>query len=172
MTRAPNTRHQWTAGQIPDQTGRIFVITGANSGLGYEMTLQLARRGAHVVMAVRNADRGRAAAARIAGEFPAARLDVRDIDLGDLDSVRTFADWLHAEGVPIDVLVNNAGIMMPPYSRSPQGFERQFATNHLGHFALTGLLLDAFRGERDPRIVTVTSFVHKRGRLDFDNLDG
>lgn len=172
MTRTPRATPKWTADQAPGQTGRTFVITGANSGLGFEMTRQLARRDAHVVMAVRNLDRGRSAAARITGEFPAARLDVRDIDLGDLDSVQTFADWLHAEGLPIDVLVNNAGIMMPPYLRSPQGFESQFATNHLGHFALTGLLLDAFRGERDPRIVTVTSFMHKRGAVDFDNFDG
>ncbi|MBA3379197.1 MAG: SDR family NAD(P)-dependent oxidoreductase [Chloroflexia bacterium] len=172
MTRTPHIRPQWTADQVPDQTGRTFVVTGANSGLGYEMTQQLARRGAHVVMAVRNLDRGQAAAARITAELPAARLDVRRIDLGDLDSVRSFADRLHADGVAIDVLVNNAGIMMPPYSRSPQGYERQFATNHLGHFALTGLLLDAISGERDPRIVTVTSFLHKMGTLDFDNLDG
>lgn len=166
------TENSWTADRIPDLTGRTFIVTGANSGLGLATTGQLARRGAHVIMAVRNEAKGRQALAGIADAQPGASLELRSLDLADLDSVRAFADRLHTDGVRVDVLVNNAGIMMPPRSLSPQGHESQFASNHLGHFALTGLLLDLIEAGTDPRVVTVSSGLHKRGSIHFDDLTG
>ncbi|MCT2588795.1 SDR family oxidoreductase [Streptomyces sp. N2-109] len=171
-TAASQTRPRWSAAEIPDQTGRTALITGANSGLGLETTRQLARRGAHVIMAVRNQRKGEDAARRLRDEIPGARLQLRALDLADLDSVRSLAADLRSEGAVIDVLVNNAGIMGAVRSLSPQGHESQFATNHLGHFALTGLLLDTLPSGPDPRIVTVTSFTHSRGRIDFEDLSG
>jgi NAD(P)-dependent dehydrogenase (short-subunit alcohol dehydrogenase family) len=162
----------WTAADIPDQTGRTVVVTGANSGLGLATTEQLAMHGAHVVMAVRDEARGRVAASGLASRSPGSRLEVRRVDLADLDSVRHFADRVRADGVRVDVLVNNAGLMFPPHRLSPQGHEIQFATNHLGHFALTGLLLDVLRAGHDPRVVTVTSTMHRRGRIRFEDLTG
>jgi NAD(P)-dependent dehydrogenase (short-subunit alcohol dehydrogenase family) len=160
---------RWTADQIPDQTGRTFLITGANSGLGYAMTRELARRGGRVIMAVRSASKGEQALARISGEQPGAPVELRTLDLSDLDSVRTFAAQFDE---PLDVLVNNAGVMMPPRQLSPQGHEIQFATNHLGHFALTGLLLDRLRTDHDARVVTLSSGMHKQGHIHFDDLTG
>ncbi|MQM26780.1 oxidoreductase [Glycomyces albidus] len=159
---------KWSSADIPDQSGRVFLVTGAGSGLGLETARAVARRGARVVMAVRNTAAGEAAAAQIADEVPGADLEVRKLDLVDLDSVRAFAESFDSG---LDVLVNNAGIMTPPRSLSPQGHESQFATNHLGHFALTGLLLDRFQGP-DPRVVTVSSLAHRHGRIHFDDLTG
>ncbi|OAQ53393.1 hypothetical protein HTG_07905 [Natrinema mahii] len=159
----------WTADDIPDQSGRTIVITGANSGIGLEATRELARNGARVIMACRSAERGADAADDIRGEIPGADLRVEACDLGDLASVRDFAARLEAE---IDVLVNNAGVMAIPRSETADGFETQFGVNHLGHFALTGLLLENLHihEEPDSRIVTVSSGVHERGRIDFDDL--
>ncbi|MFD7492317.1 oxidoreductase [Streptomyces sp. NPDC059832] len=167
------TRQQhWTTEQIPDQTGRVCVVTGANSGLGLATTRALALRGGHVILAVRDEEKGRRAAAEIAAEQPDADLEVRRLDLADLDSVRAFADRLRADHPRLDVLVNNAGVMAPPRSLSAQGHELQFACNHLGHFALTGLLLDLLSVGRDPRVVTVSSPNHRQGRLFLDDLSG
>ncbi|KJY41912.1 short-chain dehydrogenase [Streptomyces sp. NRRL B-1568] len=163
---------RWTAAQIPDQTDRVFVVTGANSGLGLATTRELARKGGHVILAVRDEIKGRRAAAEITAEQPEARLEVRRLDLADLDSVRDFADRLRADHPRLDVLVNNAGVMAPPRTLSAQGHELQFACNHLGHFALTGLLLDLLSAGRDPRVVTVSSVNHRKGRLHFDDLAG
>ncbi|MGP3769656.1 oxidoreductase [Streptomyces sp. SDT5-1] len=162
----------WTADRIPDLAGKTFVVTGANSGLGLATTRHAARRGAHVVMAVRNETKGRKAAAEIRKNHPGASLEVRHIDLVDLDSVRAFAAGLHADGVEVDVLINNAGVMAAPRQLSPQGHESQFAGNHLGHFALTGLLLDLLQASSDPRVVTVTSIGHHGGKIFFDDLTG
>ncbi|MCP3802095.1 oxidoreductase [Allokutzneria sp. A3M-2-11 16] len=159
------TKTRWTADQIPDQEGRTFVVTGANSGLGYETARALAAKGARVVLTARNAERGRAALAKLRVEYPNANLELASLDLADLDSVRAFAGGLDE---PVDVLVNNAGVMMPPRTLTKQGFESQFATNHLGHFALTGLLLERIRS----RVVTVTSGLHRRGTIQFDDLTG
>ncbi|GAA1662059.1 oxidoreductase [Glycomyces endophyticus] len=159
---------KWSAADIPDQSGRVFLVTGASSGLGLETVRAVARRGARVVLAVRNTTAGEAAAAAIAEQAPGADLEVRHLDLADLDSVRAFADGFDSG---IDVLVNNAGIMAPPRSLSKQGHESQFATNHLGHFALTGLLLDRLQGP-DPRVVTVSSLAHGHGQIHFDDLTG
>ncbi|MER5967840.1 oxidoreductase [Streptomyces sp. NPDC002057] len=166
-------KQRWTADRIPDQTGRVFVVTGANSGLGLATTRELARRGGRVVLAVRDEEKGRRSADALAAAGIAPDLlDVRPLDLADLDSVRAFAGRLRAEHPRLDVLVNNAGVMAPPRTLSPQGHELQFATNHLGHFALTGLLLDLLAAGRDPRVVTVSSIRHRQGRLHFDDLTG
>lgn len=153
---------------IPDQTGRTIVVTGASSGLGTIAAARLAARGAKVIMAVRNTDKGHRVRAGLRGD-----LEVLELDLADLDSVRRFSETLHERGRPIDVLLNNAGTGAQTPHLTPQGFERVFATNHLGHFALTGLLLGLFRPGHDPRVVTVGSNFYRRmrGGLDFDDLD-
>ncbi|MFJ9696516.1 oxidoreductase [Kitasatospora sp. NPDC101183] len=162
------TKHQsWGADRIPDQRGRVCVVTGANSGLGLETTRALVRAGGHVVLAVRDEAKGCEAAERVGGST-----EVRRLDLADLDSVRAFAGRLREEHTRVDVLVNNAGVFAPPRTLSAQGYELQLAANHLGHFALTGLLLDLLAEGRDPRVVTVSSLNHRQGRLDFEDLHG
>ena len=158
---------KWTADQIPDQTGRTAVVTGANSGLGYYTALELARHGARVVMAVRSAEKGEAAAAEIRAEAPDAQVEVARLDLADLASVRAFAD---AQREPLDLLVNNAGIMMTPKGTTKDGFETQFGTNHLGHFALTGLLMPVLKKADAARVVTVSSIEHYPGRIRFEDV--
>lgn len=165
-------QQRWTAEQIPDQTKRVFVVTGANSGLGLATTRALARRGGHVILAVRDEAKGRRAVAEITAAHPDASLEVRRLDLADLDSVRGFADRLRADRPHLDVLINNAGVMAPPRTLSKQGHELQFACNHLGHFALTGLLLDLLAAGSDPRVVTVSSINHRQARIRFDDLNG
>ncbi|OAR26360.1 short-chain dehydrogenase [Streptomyces sp. ERV7] len=165
-------KQHWTTEQIPDLTDRVFVVTGANSGLGLATTRALARRGGHVVLAVRDEEKGRRAAAGIIAQQPGAHCEVRRLDLADLDSVRAFARGIRAGHPRVDVLVNNAGVMAPPRTLSAQGHELQFAANHLGHFALTGLLLDLLAAGHDPRVVTVSSVNHRKGRLRFDDLAG
>ncbi|WP_280272215.1 oxidoreductase [Nocardia wallacei] len=149
----------FSASDIPAMTGRTVVVTGANSGIGRAAARVLAARGAHVVLAVRDTEKGRAAAAEMTGQ-----LEVRRLDLADLSSVRAFAEDFTE---PVDVLINNAGVMIPPLSRTAEGFELQFGTNHLGHFALTNLLLPRIRG----RVVTVSSSGHKVGSIDFGDLN-
>ncbi|MGW7069271.1 oxidoreductase [Streptomyces sp. NPDC054855] len=165
-------QQRWTADQIPDQTKRVFVVTGANSGLGLATTRALARHGGHVILAVRDEEKGRRAVAEITAAHPDASLEVRHLDLADLDSVHGFADGVRADHPRLDVLINNAGVMAPPRTLSKQGHELQFACNHLGHFALTGLLLDLLTAGRDPRVVTVSSINHRQARLHFDDLHG
>ena len=158
---------KWTAERIPDQTGKTAVVTGANSGLGLETARELARKGARVVMGVRSAEKGEAAAEDIRADVPGAQLEVARLDLADLASVRAFAA---AHQAPLDLLVNNAGIMMTPKGTTADGFETQFGTNHLGHFALTGLLLDALRKAGAARVVTVSSIEHYPGRIRFEDI--
>jgi len=148
-----------SSSQLPDLAGRNVIVTGANSGIGAAAAEALAGAGAHVVLAVRDTARGNAAAAAIAGET-----EVRPLDLASLDSVRAFAAGWDGE---IDLLINNAGVMAPPLSRTAEGFELQFGTNHLGHFALTNLLLERVTG----RVVTVSSGAHRLGKIDFDDLN-
>jgi NAD(P)-dependent dehydrogenase (short-subunit alcohol dehydrogenase family) len=148
------------------------VVTGANSGIGLEVARGLASRGAHVVLAVRHIDRGQAAASAILASSPAARLEVMELDLADLASVHRFADALRSRLDGLDLLINNAGVASTLLQRTADGFELVFGTNHLGHFALTGLLLPAILASPSGRVVTVTSLAHTRGRIDFDNLDG
>ncbi|MFF4396711.1 oxidoreductase [Streptomyces sp. NPDC001480] len=159
----------WTAHDIPDQTGRTAVVTGANSGLGYVTARELARRGARVVMACRSEARGREAVERVTGEVPGASAELGLLDLGDLASVREFAHGLPYDR--IDLLVNNAGVMALPYGTTADGFETQFGVNHLGHFALTGLLLPTLLGTPGARIVTVSSMMHTLANIDPADLD-
>ncbi len=160
----------WTAADIPDQTGRTAVITGANTGLGYETATALAAHGARVVLAVRNLDKGKAAADLIVRRYPGADVSVQELDLSSLDSVRAAAAQLRAGHDRIDLLINNAGVMMTPRQSTADGFELQFGTNHLGHFALTGLLLDRMLTGPASRVVTVSSVGHRGGWIRFDDL--
>jgi len=161
---------RWTATHIPDQTGRVAVITGANTGLGYETATALAAKGARVVLAVRNLDKGKAAADLITRAHPGADVSVTELDLTSLQSVRDAADQIRAGFDQIDLLVNNAGVMMTPKSTTRDGFELQFGTNHLGHFAFTGLLLDRLLATPLSRVVSVSSNGHRVGRIRFDDL--
>jgi NAD(P)-dependent dehydrogenase (short-subunit alcohol dehydrogenase family) len=161
---------RWGAADIPDQAGRTAVITGANSGIGLEAAKYLAARGAHLVLACRDTDKAKAAAGGIAGQSPAAEVDVVSLDLSDLASVRRAAQEIRSRYPRLDLLINNAGLMMPPYGRTRDGFELQFGTNHLGHFALTGLVLPSLLEVPGSRIVTVSSNGHKVGRMHFDDL--
>jgi NAD(P)-dependent dehydrogenase (short-subunit alcohol dehydrogenase family) len=157
---------KWTTAGIPDQTGRTAVITGANTGLGYQTASALAASGAHVVLAVRDTGKGKDAAARIGGDVA-----VTELDLSSLESVQAAAEELRSRYDHIDLLINNAGVMTPPRSTTSDGFELQFGTNHLGHFALTGLLLDKLLDVPGARIVTVSSNGHKMGgAIHFDDL--
>jgi NAD(P)-dependent dehydrogenase (short-subunit alcohol dehydrogenase family) len=162
----------WSESDIPDQRGRTAVVTGANSGIGYETARALAARGARVVLGCRNAEKGKDAEARIRAAVPGADVRVEPLDLGSLASVRAFAEKLRAAEPRLDLLCNNAGVMMPPYGKTADGFELQLGTNHFGHFALTGLLLDRLLAAPRPRVVNVSSMVHFVGRIDFDDLDG
>ncbi len=156
---------------VPDQTGRRFVITGANSGTGKEATRRIAAAGGQVIMAVRSPEKGEAAKAEILRETPGAHLEVRRLDLADLASVREFAASLLSESSVIDVLINNAGVMMPPTRMlTTDGFELQFGSNFLGPFALTMLLLPRLLESPAPRVVTMSSFAANTGRIDFDDL--
>ncbi|MET0473056.1 MAG: SDR family NAD(P)-dependent oxidoreductase [Mycobacterium sp.] len=161
---------RWTATEIPDQSGRTAIVTGANTGLGYETAAALAARGAHVVLAVRNLDKGRAAADLIVRRYPGADVSLQELDLTSLESVRHAAEELRAAHDRIDLLVNNAGVMMTPKSTTKDGFELQFGTNHLGHFALTGRLLDRLLAAPGSRVVNVSSMGHRGGRIRFDDL--
>jgi NAD(P)-dependent dehydrogenase (short-subunit alcohol dehydrogenase family) len=162
----------WTAKDIPDQRDRIAVVTGANSGLGLVTAQDLARSGATVVMACRNTDKGDAAAAQIRAEVPSAAVTVERLDLGDLNSVREFAERFATGYERLDLLINNAGIMAPPRRLTADGFESQFGTNHLGHFALTGQLLGRLLSAPETRVVTLSSGAHSYGRIRFSDLQG
>jgi NAD(P)-dependent dehydrogenase (short-subunit alcohol dehydrogenase family) len=162
---------KWTTADIPDQTGRTAVITGANTGLGYETAAALAAKGAHVVLAVRNLEKGKAAAALIGSRSPGASVALQELDLTSLDSIRAAADQLRSDYASIDLLINNAGVMMTPKDTTKDGFELQFGTNHLGHFALTNLLLDRVLAAPGSRVVTVSSQGHRFARgIRFDDL--
>ncbi|MEX0620674.1 MAG: oxidoreductase [Solirubrobacterales bacterium] len=165
----------WSNEHIPDQSGRLAVVTGANSGIGLVTARELARKGAKVIIACRDTSRGEAAVDRmriqLAPNGADASFEVRALDLADLASVREFATGLiddHHDG--IDLLINNAGVMAPPRQETADGYELQFGTNHLGHFALTGLLFDQLKSKPDSRVVTVSSNAHKMGKINFDDL--
>jgi NAD(P)-dependent dehydrogenase (short-subunit alcohol dehydrogenase family) len=168
--RAGSSSARWGESDIPDQSGRTAVITGGNSGIGYEAARYLAGRGASVVLACRDAGRAKAAADRLAGQVSGARLDTLELDLASLESVREAAGQIRERHPRLDLLINNAGVMMPPHGVTADGFELQFGTNHLGHFALTGLVLPALLDVPGSRVVTVSSNGHKMGRIRFDDL--
>lgn len=162
---------QWKAQDIPDQTGRVAIVTGSNSGIGFETARELARKGATVVLACRSESRGREAVARIRAEQPQADVQFRALDLADLDQVSVFAEDFLADFDRLDLLINNAGVMMPPASKTKQGFELQFGVNHLGHFALTGHLIERLNTTPGSRVVVVSSLAHRQGKMNFDDLD-
>jgi NAD(P)-dependent dehydrogenase (short-subunit alcohol dehydrogenase family) len=158
---------RWTARDIPTLDGRVAIVTGANSGLGFETAYALAAHGARVILACRDQGRGGAALQKIRSDQPAADVELRSLDLASLASIREFAA---AAPERLDVLVNNAGVMAIPRRTTADGFEMQFGTNHLGHFALTGLLLERLLAAGGSRVVTVSSFVANFGKIDFDDL--
>jgi NAD(P)-dependent dehydrogenase (short-subunit alcohol dehydrogenase family) len=160
---------QWSPAEIPDQSGRRAIVTGANSGLGLVAARELARKGAAVVLACRNQAKGAAALEQVRAAAPDGRAELARLDLGSLESVRAFAATQEA---PLDLLVNNAGVMAPPRAETADGFELQLGTNHLGHFALTGLLLERLKAAQSPRVVTVSSNAHRLARIDIDDLQG
>lgn len=162
----------WDADRVPDQSGRTAVVTGANSGLGFETSRALAAADAHVVLACRSLDRGRDAVARIREETPDASLELLELDLADLASVRSFAERFGRRHETLDTLVNNAGIMAIPRRETADGFEMQFGVNHLGHFALTGLLTDPLLAADASRVVSVSSGAHAQGKMRFGDLHG
>ncbi len=172
MSKSPDgdrpTAAGWIAEHLPRQSGRSFVVTGANSGLGLETARALAGLDARVIMTARDLAKGDAARDDVLADHPDADVEVRELDLADLESVRAFAAGVSE----VDVLVNNAGVMMPPRDTTEQGYELQFGVNHLAHFALTGLLLNQLAQAEDGRVVTVSSGLHKRGRIHFEDLHG
>jgi len=160
----------WTEADIPDVTGRTILITGANSGLGYEAARAVAVKGASAILACRDIDKATNAAERIEAEHPRATTAVLELDLADLSSVREAAKKFESEHERLDVLINNAGIMAVPYAKTADGFEKQLGVCHFGHFALTGLLLDKLLTTASSRVVTISSGGHRMGQMDFDDL--
>jgi NAD(P)-dependent dehydrogenase (short-subunit alcohol dehydrogenase family) len=160
----------WTAENIPDITGKVIVVTGANSGIGFEAAKQFARNGAQTILACRSMDKAQKALKKIIAKIPQANVEIMQLDLASLESVHQYADAFKAKFNRLDILLNNAGIMMVPYGKTEDGFEHQFGTNHLGHFALTGLLIDLLINTPGSRVVNISSNAHKSGRMDFDNL--
>ncbi|HVG28037.1 MAG TPA: oxidoreductase [Acidobacteriaceae bacterium] len=161
----------WTASQMASQAGKTVLITGANSGIGFQAARELVRHGAQVLLGCRSVNKGEAARSAILREQPAAQLSIVPLDMASLASVRSFAPSFVSSGAVLDILVNNAGVMaLPKRELTADGFERQFGTNHLGHFALTGLLMPALLRSTAPRVITVASLAHRTGRMDWDNL--
>jgi NAD(P)-dependent dehydrogenase (short-subunit alcohol dehydrogenase family) len=165
------SKHGWSAERLPEQSGRIAIVTGANSGIGFETARVLAEKGATVNMACRNLAKANPKADEIRERHPGAKVEVMQLDLADLESVRSFADAFRAKYDRLDLLINNAGVMVPPYGKTVQGFETQFGINHLGHFALTGALLDLLTDTPGSRVVNVSSMAHRIGKIDFSNLN-
>lgn len=161
----------WTPEQMPDLSGKRILVTGANSGIGLESAKLFAGRGAEVIMACRNATKGQAALDTIKAEHPDAAVTLMALDLADQKSVKDFAEAFTRKYDRLDILLNNAGLMAPPLSRTKDGFEMQFGTNHLGHFALTALLIELLEKAEAPRVVTVSSVAHNFGRIYFGNLN-
>ncbi|MGM0667705.1 MAG: oxidoreductase [Bacteroidota bacterium] len=164
------SKQGWDKRNIPDLSGKVIIVTGGNSGLGYESAKAFAEKGAEVIMAGRSAERGEEARASILKDFPEARIDVMILDMVDLATVKAFSQEFKKKYDRLDVLMNNAGIMTTPYFRTKDGFEGQMGTNHLGHFALTAHLIDLLKKTKGARVVNVSSNAHKAGKMDFDNL--
>ncbi|MCG8632683.1 MAG: oxidoreductase [Desulfobacterales bacterium] len=164
------TQDNWDAGHIPDQAGRTVIVTGANSGIGFETARTLAAKNARVILACRNRSKGREAAERIRNDLPHSDIRLLPLDLSSLDSIREFADRIKGDCDRLDLLINNAGVMIPPYGKTADGFELQMGANHFGHFALTGLLIEMIKATPGSRIVSVSSMAHKAGKIDFSDL--
>jgi len=155
---------------IPDLTGKVIIVTGANSGIGYEATKEFARKGAQIILACRSMKKAEVAHAELLTEIPDAAVEIMQLDLASLASVHKFVEVFKTKYKHLDILLNNAGIMMVPYGKTEDGFELQFGTNHLGHFALTGLLIDRIRNTMGARVVNISSNGHRMGKMDFENL--
>lgn len=160
----------WTPQQINDQSGKVFLITGANTGLGYEAALELAKKSAHVILAGRSEQKLTEASARITALVPSAKLDIAIVDLNSISAIKSFAEGFAQKGQPLDVLINNAGIMFPPAGHTADGFEAQFGVNFIGHYVLTALLFPALKRSTHGRVVTLSSMAHRNGEIDFNNL--
>ncbi len=160
----------WSTEKIPDLTGKVIVITGANSGIGFEAAKEFARKGARIILASRNKNKAEAALSQIQTEIPGSQAEILQLDLANLRSVQQFADRFNKKYDRLDILLNNAGIMMVPYGKTKDGFEKQFGTNHLGHFALTGLLIDLLLKTPGSRVVNISSNAHQFGEMNFSNL--
>lgn len=161
---------KWTFSDMPDLTGKTIVVTGGNSGLGFEAVKAFAGKNAEVILASRSIEKGETAKEEIMAEYPNAQITVKQLNLADLSSIHEFADQFKKGNKKLDILLNNAGVMWCPYSKTQDGFELQMGTNHLGHFALTGLLLDLLKTTKDSRVVTVSSLGHRNARLDVDQI--
>jgi NAD(P)-dependent dehydrogenase (short-subunit alcohol dehydrogenase family) len=161
----------WTKDNIPDQKNRVIIVTGSSSGIGFEAAKALAEKNAAIIIAVRNEEKGKHAIERIKEAYAGTRVELMLLDLADLKSVKEFADTFKKKYNRLDLLINNAGVMIPPYSKTKDGFELQFGTNHLGHFALTGLLIDPILKTEGSRIVNVSSGAHRYGNINFDDLN-
>lgn len=170
MTSSPGNA-AWRVQDIPDQTDRVVVITGANSGTGFAAAQILAAKGATVILACRNEVKAKAAVRTIRESYPSSVLETVSLDLGSMASIRAAADEILARHARLDLLLNNAGVMVPPAGKTTEGFETQFGTNHLGHYALTGLLLERLRSTPGARIVTMSSGAHKIGKMQFEDLN-
>jgi NAD(P)-dependent dehydrogenase (short-subunit alcohol dehydrogenase family) len=171
MQKSENeTTEIWTTSDMPDLTGKVAITTGANSGIGFEAAREFARKGAQTILACRNLEKGQAALDQIKAEIPDASAEVMQLDLARLESIRQFVEAFEAKYDRLDILLNNAGIMMVPYGKTEDGFERQFGINHLGHFALTGRLIDLLSKTADARVVNVSSNGHRFGKIDFEDL--
>lgn len=169
MRKSENSN--WNESNIPDQKGKVIIITGSSSGIGKAGAEILARKGAKIILAVRNLQKGDKVVEEILSGNPKALLEVRELDLSSLDSVRNFANAFQKDYQQLDILINNAGIMACPFDTTKDGFEIQMGTNHLGHFALTGLLLPLLKKTRDSRIVVTSSIAHRFGNIDFSDIN-
>lgn len=163
-------KQKWTTENIPDLTGKVIIVTGANSGIGFEAAKEFARKGAQTTLACRDLGKAHGVQSQIQAEFPAAKTEIMQLDLASLDSINQFAAAFKANYDHLDILVNNAGLSMLNYNTTADGFEMNVGVNHLGHFALTGLLLDALEKSAAARVVSVSSVGHRSGLMDFDNL--
>jgi len=165
------SKQKWDTEKIPDQKRKVVIVTGSSSGIGFEAARVLASKNATVIIAVRNPEKGNSTVNKIRGQYKNVDVHFMELDLADLDSVRLFAKAFKEKYNKLDVLINNAGVMIPPYSKTKDGFELQFGTNHLGHFALTGLLIELLKNTNGSRIVNVASAAHKYGNLNFTDLN-
>ena len=170
MSIEPLMKKKWNFNDMPDQSGKIVVVTGANSGLGFIATRELAKRNAEVIMACRNLEKAGKAKNDILKQYPNAKLHVMKLDQASLASVKTFAEEFKSKFSKLDILLNNAGIMQPPKRETEDGFELQIGVNHLGQFALTGQLFDALKKSKNARVVAVSSIAHKTGKINFEDL--
>lgn len=161
---------RWTTDNIPDQSGKVIIVTGSNSGIGYEAVKVLAKKRGHLIMACRSKERGEKAMSKLQAEISNSKIELRILDLADLDSVSDFATNFLIDFDRLDILINNAGVMMTPNSKTVQGIELQFGVNFVGHFALTGLLFNLLSTTNGSRVVNLSSLAHRNGKIDFDNL--